>query len=120
MNSSLFKKIVDNSSKYNYENFNSYVIHLSPSVCISENLSNKDQIKEYMLNKIEDISKINLEDDFHVTPHFWKYANVTNYIDDNYIYDEDLSLGICGDYFKGNNLETSYFSSKTLFEEKLT
>jgi renalase len=120
MNSSLFKKIIDNSSKYNYENFYSYVIHLNPIISTEQNFFNKDQIKEYMVNKIEDISGMKLEDDFHVMPHFWKYANVTKFIDEDYLFDEELSLGICGDYFKGNNLEASFLSSKILFEEKLT
>ena len=120
VNNSSFKKIVDNSLKYDYGNFSSYVIHLNSSLCREQNFANKDEIKEYMLKRVYDISGIKLEDDFYVMPHFWKFANVIKYIDENYLYDEELSLGICGDYFKGDNLEGSYLSSKSLYTEKLT
>lgn len=119
LNDSSFKKIVDNSLKYDYENFSSYVLHLNPTICKEKNLTNKDDIKEYIENKVYEILNLKLEDDFHTMPHFWKYANVVKSIDDKYIYDEKLSLGICGDFFKGDNLESSYLSSKRLYEEKL-
>ena len=120
INNNIFKKIIDNSSNYGYKNFSSYVIHLNSSITNEQEFSNKDDIKEYMLNKVYDISEIKLEDNFHVMPHFWKYANVAKSINENYIYDEELSLGICGDFFKGDNLEGSFLSSKRLYEEKLT
>jgi len=118
LNSSYFKKIVNNSLKYNYENFSSYVIHLDSTICSEQNFSNTDEVKEFMLNKIYDVSGIKLEDNFHVMSHFWKYANVVNSIDEDYLYDEELSLGICGDFFKGNNLEGSYLSSKSLYNKE--
>lgn len=120
INNNIFKNIIDNSSNYGYKNFSSYVIHLNSSITNEQEFSNKDDIKEYMLNKVYDISEIKLEDNFHVMPHFWKYANVAKSINENYIYDEELSLGICGDFFKGDNLEGSFLSSKRLYEEKLT
>ena len=120
INNSSFKKIIDNSSKYNYENFSSYLIHLHPNICREENLNNKEKIKEYMISKVDDILELKLEDNFQVTPHFWKYAKVVKSIDENYLYDEKLSLGICGDFFKNLDLEGAYLSSKSLYEEKLT
>ncbi len=120
LNDISFKNIIDNSSKYDYEKFSSYVLHLNSNICKEENLNNKDEIKEFMIKKVYDISGINLEKSFHVMPHFWKYANVKESINENYLFDEDLSLGICGDFFKDDNLEGSYLSSKRLYLEKLT
>ncbi|MAC83217.1 MAG: hypothetical protein CL624_03685 [Arcobacter sp.] len=120
VNNNSFKKIVDNSSKYDYGNFSSYVLHLNPTICEEQNLRNKDEVKEYMQKIVNDILNLKLEDEFHLMPHFWKYANVTKSIDKSYIYDESLSLGICGDFFEEDNLEGSYLSSKSLYEQELT
>jgi hypothetical protein len=111
-----FKKVVDNSSKYNYQNFSSYVIHLNQELTNKQNFTNKEEVKAFMLQNIFSISGIDLEDDFHIMSHFWKYAFVTNSLDEEYIYDKNFSLGICGDFFNGTNLEGAYLSSKRLYE----
>lgn len=109
--SDIFKKIVDNSSKYNYNNFSSYVIHLAETITNKQNFSNKQEVQKFIEEKIYDISAIDLQDDFHLVPHFWKYAFVSEAIDEEFIYEKSLSLGFCGDYFRNNNLEGSYQSA---------
>lgn len=119
-NSKLFKKIVDNSNKYNYENFSSYVIHLDEELTKKQNFQNRDEVNSFMLKKIYEISSINLEEDFYVMPHLWKYAFVDTNLSSEYLFDKELSLGICGDYFKTKDLEGSYLSSKRLYEQQLS
>jgi len=113
-----FKKVVDNSIKYNYQNFSSYLLHLNQELTNQQSFKSKDEIEKYMLNKIFDETGIRLEEDFYIVPHFWKYAFVSKSLDDNYIFDNNSSLAICGDYFQGDNLEASYISSKRLYEDK--
>lgn len=93
------KKIVNNSQKYNYKDFSSYVVHI---------FSNKRYKNAFY------------DENFEIVPHFWKYALVEKGINCDYFYDKDTSLGICGDYFNTKNLEGSYLSSLKLFDEKLS
>jgi len=112
-----FKKIIDNSNKYNYDNFSSYVIHLNEELTNKQNFKNKNEVEKYMLEKVYEISGIKLEDDFHIVPHFWKYAFVSNSLDKDFLYDQDVSLGFCGDYFGEKNIQSAYLSSKRLYEQ---
>lgn len=113
-----FKKIVDNSSKYTYQTFSSYVIHLNENISNENNFISKQDIEKFICEKVFDTSGINLKDDFHTIPHLWKYALVSKSLNQDYIYDSSLGLGICGDYFNGNNLNGAYLSSKRLYENK--
>ena len=112
----MFKKIVNNSKKYDYDNFSSYVLHLNPTLSNHHNFSTKDEVREFMLNKIYTLTGENLEDDFHVVPHLWRYAFVTQRIETEYVYDQNCGLGICGDFFKYKDLEGAFLSSQKLFE----
>jgi len=113
-----FHKIIDNSIQKNNKNFSCYIFHLNQELTNKQNFEDKEMIKKYILNKIYDESGLCLEDNFHVFPHFWKYALVLEKLNQDYIYDENLGLGICGDYFNGNNLESAFLSSKRLYEDK--
>jgi len=111
-----FKKIINNSSKYNFENFSSYVIHLSENLSNENNFSSKEEVKKYITKKLFEISKIDFDDEFYTLAHLWRYAFVSQSIKEDYLYDESLSLGICGDYFNGKDLEGAFLSSLRLFE----
>ena len=118
INNKNFKKIVNNSSKYSYDNFSSYVIHLSEELTNGQNFQSKDEVLEFVKKRVYIDTGINLEDDFHIQPHFWKYAFVSKSINDDFIYDKKNCIGICGDYFNGEDLEGSYMSSKRLYEHE--
>ncbi len=118
INDKSFKKVVDNSSKYEFSNFSSYVIHLNEELTNQQNFNSKDEVEKFTVKKVFDISGIDLKDEFHIVPHFWKYAFVKKSLEEDYIYDSELSLGLCGDYFNGSNLEGAYLSSKRLYEKE--
>lgn len=115
-NDIMFKKVVNNSKKYNYKNFNSYLLHLNPSLSNHHNFASKEAVKEYMINKIYTLTGENLEEDFHVVPHLWRYAFVSQRIYKEYLYDKNYGLGICGDFFKYKDLEGSFLSSTYLID----
>ncbi len=115
--SKIFKKIINNSSKYNYEDFSSFVFHLHEEITNKEKFLNKEDVKKYLLSKIYEISNIDLEKEFQTIPHFWKYAFVSNRLEGDFIYDCETSLGICGDFFGNSNLESSFMSSKSLYKK---
>lgn len=112
-----FKKIIDNSSKYDYQNFCSYIIHLNEQLTNEQNFKNIHDVQEFMVEKINSILETKVEEDFHIIPHFWKYAFVSKSIDEDSFYIKDNSLGICGDYFKYPNLEGTYLSAKSLYKK---
>lgn len=117
--SGLFKKIVHISSLYNEPDFSSYVLHLDEKLTNKQNFKTKDQIKSFICDEVYKATKIDLEDDFVVVPHFWKYAFVTKNLQTDFLYLEDSCLGFCGDYFGTKDLEGSYLSVKRLYEERL-
>lgn len=112
-----FESVIDNSQKYNYRNFNSYVIGLNKLLTNILKFQNKDEVEKYMIKLLNSISKIELEKDFEIMAHFWKYAFVSNGLDEEFIYDKEQNLCICSDYFKTGNLEGSYLSSKRVYEK---
>lgn len=119
LNSKVFKKIVDNTTKYNYNNFSSYVLHLDEEITNKQDFKSKEEVSSFILDQVYKVAGIRLEEDFYLLPHLWRYAFAKNKIDKEYLYDENSSLGICGDYFKYDNLEGSFLSTKSLYEKEL-
>jgi renalase len=118
LKSTIFKKVVDNSSKYNYNNFSSYVIHLSEEVSNMKNFSDKKEVEEFIVRMIYNISGINLDEDFHLIPHIWRYAFVDQGLDMEYLRDQNNSLGIIGDYFGGKNIQSAYLSAHNIYAKE--
>lgn len=114
----IFKKIIDNSLKYDYKNFTSYVLHLNEEVTRRESFKSKYEVKMFMLKALNSIFKTNLEENFHVLPHFWKYAFVSKALKEDYLYDRKNSLAFCGDYFHGEDLQSAFLSSKRVYENE--
>lgn len=108
-----FEKLIDNSKKYNYKDFKSYVFHSSFEFANSNN----NQTKEEILQKLFDSQILNKNDfkENRIIPHLWKYAIVKDGLEDEYLYYKNLAF--CGDYFKDKNLESSYNSSLNLLKE---
>lgn len=114
---SSFKKVVDNSSKYQYKGFNSFVLHLNEEFTQSNINLPKDQLFKKIYSLIKNELNMNIQDKFETIEHLWKYAFSQNTINKEYIFDNKQMLGICGDYFQEKNIESSYKSSKKLSEK---
>jgi len=110
-----FRKIVDNSKKYKYDDFKSYLLHCNAK--ISQNITNKQEVQDIILNKFNQMDqKLKLDDNFHLVPHLWKYGFVSKSLDEDFLFEDDLSIGFCGDYFGEDNLQSAYDSALKLFE----
>ncbi len=107
------EEIVNNSKKYGYKDFKSYVIHSSKAFANRYNELKKEDILEIFLKTFEEDVREEIKE-FNVIPHLWKYAFAKNSLDMPYFYDKELQLGICGDYFNFSNLEASLLSSELL------
>lgn len=105
--------IIDNSKKYRYKDFSSYVIHSTKEFANKHNEKSKEEICEFFLNSFSQELKEELNS-FKIIPHLWKYAFVKNSLDIPYFINKEKNLGICGDYFNYSNLEAALLSSELL------
>ena len=110
---SCVKNIINNSKKYLYKDFSSYVIHSSRKFANEVNTKTKEEILEIFLNSFDEKTKEHLKT-FNLIPHLWKFAFVKNSLDMSYYLNESKTLGICGDYFNFSNVEASLTSSELL------
>ncbi len=110
--------IINNSKKYLYKDFSSYVIHSTKEFANCLNHKNKDEIYELFLENFDEELQDELKN-FTTIAHFWKYANAKNSLDMPYFLNEEKNLGICGDYFNHNNMEAALSSSELLGNVKL-
>ena len=110
---SCVENIINNSKKYLYKDFSSYVIHSSKEFANCVNEKTKEEICEIFLDNFDDDTK-ELIEEFTIIPHLWKYAFAKTSLDMPYFLNEEKNLGICGDYFSHNNLEASLLSSELL------
>jgi len=115
--SELFYKVIDNSTKYDYEDFESYVFHLNKDFVFENMNLDKNKLFELIHQKISKEFDINLKEDFNVVEHFWKFAFAKEQLEKDFILNKEKSYGICGDYFNGLNLEASYQSSLKISDE---
>ena len=105
--------IVNNSKKYVYKEFSSYVIHSTKEFANCVNEKSKEEICEIFLDNFDDEIK-EIFEEFTIIPHLWKYAFARNSLEMPYFLNNEKNLGICGDYFNHNNLEAALLSSELL------
>ncbi len=105
--------IINNSKKYLYKDFSSYVIHSTKEFANCVNDKTKEDISDIFLENFEEEFQDEIKN-FTIIPHLWKYANAKNSLDMPYFLNKEKNLGICGDYFNHNNLEAAFSSSELL------
>lgn len=107
------RDIINNSKKYLYKDFSSYVIHSTKEFANCLNHKNKDEIYEQFLENFNEEIQDEIKN-FTIIPHLWKYAFTKNSLDMPYFLYKEKNLGICGDYFNHNNMEAALSSSELL------
>ena len=110
---SCVENIINNSKKYLYKDFSSYVIHSSRKFANEVNTKTKEEILEIFLNSFDEKTKEHLKT-FNLIPHLWKFAFVKNSLDMSYYLNENKTPGTCVDYFNVSNVEASLISSELL------
>jgi len=83
---------------------------------IKEYRNNKQALIDETLKNFSTKLKINIsKDQIHYSDiHGWLYAYNLNTAAPNCYWDKDLRLGVCGDWFSGNNAESAFFNAKYL------
>lgn len=115
-----FFKVIDNSFKYEYKEFQSFVFHINKSFVEKNILLSKIEFFSLVHKNIKEKFDIDLKENFEVIEHLWKFAFSKNFIEKDFILNVEKSYGICGDYFNKTNLEATYSSSNKLFEKLIT
>lgn len=115
--SQFFKKVVDNSAKYDYKDFSSYVFHANESFSTNNNDKNKEDLGVQIYNYIDYFQKTKLPKSIYHIAHLWKYATVKEGLKSKYYLNEEKDFAFCGDYFEKANLEGSFLSAKALIKE---
>ena len=107
------QNIINNSRKYQYKDFSSYVIHSTKEFANCVNEKTKEEICEIFLTNFDDDTK-ELIEKFTIIPHLWKYAFAKTSLDMPYFLNDEKNLGICGDFFNYSNMEAALLSSELL------
>jgi len=83
---------------------------------IYEYRNNKPSLIDEMLRSFSVKLKIDIKkDNIHYSDiHGWLYAYSTNLDTAKCYWDKDLRLGICGDWFSGENAESAFINAKQL------
>ena len=83
---------------------------------IREYRNNKQVLIDDTLKSFSNKLKVNIsKEQIHYSDiHGWLYAYNLNTAKSNCYWDSDLRLGICGDWFSGNNAESAFFNAKYL------
>ena len=83
---------------------------------IREYRNNKQVLIDETLKSFSNKLKVNIsKEQIHYSDiHGWLYAYNLNTAKSNCYWDSDLRLGICGDWFSGNNAESAFFNAKYL------
>jgi predicted NAD/FAD-dependent oxidoreductase len=83
---------------------------------IREYRNNKQVLIDETLKSFSNKLKVNIsKEQIHYSDiHGWLYAYNLNIASPNCYWDSDLRLGICGDWFSGNNAESAFFNAKYL------
>ena len=118
-NNKNIKKVVNNSLKYEYKDFDSYIIHFNEEFSNKYCNNSKEEIFDKVYNIINKELDTEIKKSFETIEHLWKYAFAKNSLNKDFLFDESIMLGVCGDYFKYKNLESSFHSSLKL-SEKIT
>ncbi|MDA7704940.1 FAD-dependent oxidoreductase [Rickettsiales bacterium] len=76
-----------------------------------------DLIQEKLLDELQKITKFNRENIEYINIHRWRYANANFREAQKSLFDDNLNLGICGDYFLAGRVENGFLSALDLYNK---
>ena len=103
---SISKKILEKKKYYNL------LINSSYNFAEQNINDSKDKISDYLIKKVTDILKCDLNNYKHKALHFWKYAMSEKSNNLGSLLDEDLKVIVCGDWCMNGKVEGGFLSAK--------
>lgn len=107
---------VNNSKIGRPDNFSLLVN--SGNLWAKDNLEEDIEIVKFkLINELHKI--ITFDDDAieYINIHRWRYANAPFKVKQKSLFDRDLNLGVCGDYFISGRVESAFLSSMDLYSK---
>ena len=114
---SLLSWIASNSSKQGRPPSFSVMVHSDNTWARKQFDSNIDDIRDKMLEALDEIIGDPLPLPDHIAIHRWKYAKAESSCEENFLLDESNRLAACGDWCGGNRVEDAYLSGLKLGKE---
>jgi renalase len=96
--------------------YDQWVIQATPNWSTTFLEEEGKSIESRLLSAVEELFSIQIQHAIeHSQTHRWRYARVENsQTQENYFYDSDLSLGLCGDYWTKSRVEAAFLSGYDL------
>ncbi len=103
---SIRRKIIENKEYYNL------LINSSYNFAEQNINGSKDKISDYLIKKVSDILKCQLNNYEYKDLHFWRYAMSEKNNNLGSLLDEDLKIIVCGDWCMNGKVEGGFLSAK--------
>jgi predicted NAD/FAD-dependent oxidoreductase len=115
--SSLLSWVASSTEKPNRPDgdYESWILHGKEDWSLANLENTKEDIAKRMLLDFKRTFSIDIEPSF-LTAHRWLYARPKQPISARFLYNEGLSLGVCGDWCAGPKVEGAYLSGRALSE----
>tara|TARA_Y100000389_G_scaffold35512_1_gene30216 strand:- start:10052 stop:11032 length:981 start_codon:yes stop_codon:yes gene_type:complete len=107
---------VNNSKKGRPENF-SLSVNSSNSWAWENLEDDLSIIQQKLLDELQKITNFDAGNLEYVNTHRWRYANANFRRGEKSLLDQDLNLGICGDYFLAGRVENGFLSALDLYDK---
>jgi len=106
--------IARNNSKPGRGSEEIWVIHTDKKWSVQNLERSNEFILNYVIEEFKEIMNLKELNVNKTYIHLWRYAIVSKFLDENYLWIPDINLGFCGDYFSGKNINSAYMSGLKL------
>jgi renalase len=103
-------------SKPQREAAHAWVLHGSPDWSASQLEAGADQVSGELLAAMEEATGVTPPPADHVDAHRWRYAQTTQPLHREYLWDDELGLGVAADWCTGDRAEGAFLSGLALAE----
>ncbi|MCH2037771.1 MAG: FAD-dependent oxidoreductase [Rickettsiales bacterium] len=70
----------------------------------------RQEVLDYLCKQTSDVIGHDVEHAEHKVVHGWRYANISKQEGDQFIFDQDQQIGVCGDWFIKGRVESAFTS----------
>ncbi len=74
------------------------------------------EVQRILIAELERLLGQTLPEPDYTSLHRWRYANTQSAPEPDFLVDEDLNIGVCGDWFKDGHVESAFLSALALYE----
>lgn len=102
--------IARNSSKPGRPSGDSWVLHGSPEWSSDHVADERSRVGRALIDAFFEATRFARSEPVARIIHRWRYARAKQQLGTDYLYDEELGIGVCGDWCRGDRVEDAYLS----------